>query len=180
MAARGLASSGNPIVRSLALVRPCLGHFPPYSAHVPFLDFSYYSLLYMILVYASPCCSHARGILCGIHTSIVESPFSIVHAKWSLVFWSFATSSQRLSTALSLVYNNNDILIICRYGIYYNKVKQEKRVQHSIETMLCQRLQLSSAVRSAVTFGVWSHIWCLQSHQVPAVTLGACSHIRCL
>ena len=35
------------------------------------------------------------------------SPLPAVHAKWSLVFWSFATSSQRLKAALNFVYNNN-------------------------------------------------------------------------
>ena len=37
----------------------------------------------------------------------MESPFPAVHTKWSLVFLSFETSSQRLKTDLSLVYNNN-------------------------------------------------------------------------
>ena len=41
------------------------------------------------------------------HTSCMGSPFPMVHAKWSLVFLSSATFSQRLETALSLVYNNN-------------------------------------------------------------------------
>ena len=34
-------------------------------------------------------------------------PISAVHATWSLVFRCFGTSSQRLKTAQSLVYNNN-------------------------------------------------------------------------
>ena len=38
------------------------------------------------------------------------SPFPIVHAKWSLEFRSFSTSSQRLKTASSLVYYNYDDL----------------------------------------------------------------------
>ena len=33
---------------------------------------------------------------------------AIVYAKWSLVFRSLETSSQRLKTALSLVYNNGN------------------------------------------------------------------------
>ena len=35
------------------------------------------------------------------------SPFPIVYAEWSFVCWFFATSSQRLKTALNFVYNNN-------------------------------------------------------------------------
>ena len=33
-----------------------------------------------------PCCSHARGILCGIHTLCMGSPFPAVHARLSLIF----------------------------------------------------------------------------------------------
>ena len=40
--------------------------------------------------------------------SCVGYPFPIVSASWPLVFRSFATFSQRLKTALSLVYNNNN------------------------------------------------------------------------
>ena len=42
----------------------------------------------------------------------IGSPFPI-HAKWSLVFWSFATSLQRLRTALSLIYINNNSAVNC-------------------------------------------------------------------
>ena len=36
------------------------------------------------------------------------SPFPAVYAKWSPELLSFATSSHRLKTALSLVFNNDD------------------------------------------------------------------------
>ena len=80
----------------------CPRSFLPY-----FLLFSchYYRVRFFLLLH--PLCSHARGILCRIHTPCMGSPFHAVHTKWSLV--SFATSSPRLKTALSLVYcNNND------------------------------------------------------------------------
>ena len=38
-------------------------------------------------------------------------PFPIVHTKLSLVFRTYGTSSQRLKTALSLGYNNNNVYI---------------------------------------------------------------------
>ena len=31
--------------------------------------------------------SHARDILCGIHTPCMRSSFPVVYAKWSFVFW---------------------------------------------------------------------------------------------
>ena len=42
----------------------------------------------------------------------MASPFPIAHTKWSLVFRSFSSSSQRLTTALNLVYNNNNNVTI--------------------------------------------------------------------
>ena len=33
-----------------------------------------------------------REVLCGIHILCMGSPFPIVHAKWSLVFWSVNNS----------------------------------------------------------------------------------------
>ena len=59
----------------------------------------------------------------------IGSPFLIINAKWSLVFWYFATSSQRLITASSLVYSNDNnfhlfykIVIVSIYiYIYINK-----------------------------------------------------------
>ena len=99
------------IVKSLALVRSCSGLFLSYCPR-PFLLhfillFYYYSCVCFFLLYTY--CSHARGILCGMHTPCIWSPFPTVYAKWSLVFRSFATSSQRLKTALRLVYNNNNL-----------------------------------------------------------------------
>ena len=63
----------------------------------------------MILVSALhlPCFSHAVGYTAWDMHLCMGSPSPAVHAKWSLVFWSFATSSQRLKTALSLVFSNN-------------------------------------------------------------------------
>ena len=49
-------------------------------------------------------------ILYGVHTSCMGYPLPIVCAKWSRVFRSFTTSSERLKTALSLLYNNNNVL----------------------------------------------------------------------
>ena len=74
------------MVRSLALVGSCLGTFPPYIAHVLFFHISYYSYTINLVsasssYYFQTCYSHARGILCGIHTSCMGSPFPIVHAE---------------------------------------------------------------------------------------------------
>ena len=86
--------------------------FFPYCAHDPSFHISYSSLAYYFCVcfflLFHPCCCHERG---GILCILVRSPFPIVHAKWSLVFRSFATSSQWLKTALNFVYKN----------LYYNK-----------------------------------------------------------
>ena len=48
-----------------------------------------------------PCCSNARGILCGIHTPCMRSPFPAVHAKWSLVFLFVSNSYWPTKTDLS-------------------------------------------------------------------------------
>ena len=40
------------------------------------------------------------------------SKFPTAHAKWSLVFQSFAPSSQRVNTALNLVYNIKYIRLV--------------------------------------------------------------------
>ena len=37
--------------------------------------------------YFLPCCSHARGILCGIHTPCMGSPFPSVHTRWYLLYF---------------------------------------------------------------------------------------------
>ena len=54
----------------------------------------------MILVSASS----SYFTLAGIHTSCMCSPFSIGYAIWSLVFIFHATSSQRLHTAVIIMY----------------------------------------------------------------------------
>ena len=105
--------SGSSIVRSLALVRSYLGLF----SFVPTFIFSYFILLY----YYDSCvcffllihnyCSHALGILCGIHTSCIWSPFPVVHGRWSLIFWSLRIMLVTWKkTALNLL---EIILIIC-------------------------------------------------------------------
>ena len=66
------------MLRSLALVRPCLRLFPL----IIFTVLSYYSLASA----SSSCCSHAQGILCEIHTECMGSLSPAVHARWSLVF----------------------------------------------------------------------------------------------
>ena len=59
-----------------------------------FMQLSYYSGVYFFFLFHT-CCSHARGILCGIHTSFMGSSFLIGHAKWSLIFWSFQIMRNR-------------------------------------------------------------------------------------
>ena len=44
--------------------------------------------------------------------SVHGIPVLLAHARWSFIFRSFATSSQRLKTALSVVYNNNNNIYI--------------------------------------------------------------------
>ena len=48
-----------------------------------------------------------REVSCVEYTLCLGSPFPVSYAKWSLVFPPLATSSQRLKSALSNVYNNN-------------------------------------------------------------------------
>ena len=98
----------------------------PLRAHVPFFKISYYPLVIIFVcsfLLFHPWCSHARGILCRIHTSCMGSPFPIVHTKLSLLFRSLAPSSQPLSTALSLLYNNNNnacvYVCVCIYIYIY-------------------------------------------------------------
>ena len=57
-----------------------------FSPSCPRSFFPYFILLFLLF---RPCCSRARGILCGIHTPCMGSPFPAVHAEQSLVFWSF-------------------------------------------------------------------------------------------
>ena len=78
---------------SLALIRSCLGLFSHLCPH-SFFHISYHFTI--ILVCPTSCCSHARGILREIHTSCMGSQFPAVHARWSIVFRSSVTSSQRL------------------------------------------------------------------------------------
>ena len=93
------------LIKSSALAKLCLGLFPPLQCPRSFLPFFmlflyYYFVCFFLLLH--PCFSHARSIPCGINTSSMGSLFSIVHAKWSVVFWSFGT------TILSPLYNNNN------------------------------------------------------------------------
>ena len=69
----------------------------------------YYSCVCFFLLLHS-CCSHARGILRGIHTLCMGSLFPIVHAKWYNVLRSFRTTSYWTKTALNfvkIIKNNN-------------------------------------------------------------------------
>ena len=80
----------------------------PRSSFPYFILLYYYDSCICFFLLFHPCCSHARGTLFEIHTSCMESPFPAVHTKWSLVFQSFVTSSQRQKLLLILVYNKNN------------------------------------------------------------------------
>ena len=72
------------VVRSLALIRPCLELFPhPYSAHVPSIHISYYSLI--IILVSAPFSSSTlavsmREVSCVGYTPRA-SPFPTVHSR---------------------------------------------------------------------------------------------------
>ena len=58
-----------------------------------------------------PCCSYALGILCGIHTPCMGSPFPVVRAKWFFVFRSVNNSywpKTVLSPVLIEIKKHND------------------------------------------------------------------------
>ena len=77
---RGTRTSwGFSIVRSLALVQALFGTFPPYCAHVHSCVCSYL-ILHL-------CCSHARGIQCGIHSSCMASLFPAVPCISGTLLW---------------------------------------------------------------------------------------------
>ena len=104
--------SESSIGRSLPLVRLCLGIFPFVPKFLFFPDFLLLVLFFCLLLpLASPllfgACSHARSILCEIHTLCMRSPFPIVHAEWFHVF-------RFLQRICSLVHNNNRISTIHR------------------------------------------------------------------
>ena len=110
----GLASLGEPIVRSLALVRPCLGLSPSPPVIVPtFLPSIFHTtLLLLFLCLLLPLPSSLlfpmREVYCVGYTPCAWDPRSLQSIlDVPLVFRSFTTSSQRLNT-LSLVYNNNN------------------------------------------------------------------------
>ena len=67
----------------LGLSSQCIRSFLPY-----FLLLLYCVSCVCFFLFFHPCYSHVRGILCGIHTSCMISPFPTVYAKWSLEFWS--------------------------------------------------------------------------------------------
>ena len=81
--------------------RPCLGLCPRSSLPYFLLLSCYYSCVCFFLL-LHPNCSHARGILCGIHTSCMWSLFPTAHAKWYVVFRS-VNNSYWPKSALSLV-----------------------------------------------------------------------------
>ena len=69
------------------------------------------------------CYSHTRGILFGIHSSCMGFPFAIVHAEWSLVFWSFRIMLCRVEKNFKLTNknSNNNLIraILCSFQISY-------------------------------------------------------------
>ena len=76
----------------------------PLRTHVPFFNISYYTISIM-LVSASSYYFTLTVPMREVSFVGMGSPFSIVYAKWFLVFRFFATSLQRLNTALGLLYN---------------------------------------------------------------------------
>ena len=91
--------SRSSIARSLALVNLIWDFSPPCPCFFlpDFLKFSHYFCVCFFLL-LHPCCSHTRGILCGIHTSCMGSPF---HAEWSLVIFLGITRKRLIRTALN-------------------------------------------------------------------------------
>ena len=86
----GLVSLDELYIQALIASLALFGTFPPLQCPRSFLPyfillFNYYSCVcsYLLL---HPCCFHARGILCGIQTSCMRSPFPTVHTRCSLVF----------------------------------------------------------------------------------------------
>ena len=76
---------------------------------LPSIFFTPLLLLFLCLPLASPLLFPCAGD--GIHASCMGSPFPIFHANWSpvlwsSVLWSFATSAQRLKTALNFLFDN--------------------------------------------------------------------------
>ena len=91
----------------------------------------------MILVSASCSCFTLTVPMCevycvhGIHTSCMGSPFSIVHAEWSLAFWSFWIMRKRwVRTALNYRRNNNSNTL--KTERYYAFFLQKKCVYFDI------------------------------------------------
>ena len=80
-------------------------HFTVYFTHI----FIFAHRSHAKLIFSSSYFTLAvpmREVSCERYTLCAWDP--IVHTKWFLVFRSSATSSQRLKTALSLVYNNTN------------------------------------------------------------------------
>ena len=94
-------------------------------------------LLLIISPLLFPC---SRYPVLDIHLVHV-SPFPIDHAEWSLVFRSFGTSSQRLKTALSLVYNLFVFMIhannICMFAFFL--CIQKRNIRHPLPFPICRR-----------------------------------------
>ena len=70
-------STGTFTFRFSALVWPCLGLFPfvPTFLSSRFLITLLLLFSCLILLLLHPCCSHARGIMCGIDTPYIVYPF---------------------------------------------------------------------------------------------------------
>ena len=72
----------------------------------------------------------------------------IVHAEWFLVFRSFATSSQRLKTAIGPVHNNNNN----NNNTYYLMISLCLCTFHQISSMAFQNV-------ACVTESIYHHEW---------------------
>ena len=99
------------IVRSLALVRSCLGLIQPHSAHIPSFRISNYFAI--ILVSASSACFtlavSMREVSFVVYTPRAWDPRSLQSMLNSpLYFGLLQRLRSDLRTALSLEYNNNN------------------------------------------------------------------------
>ena len=118
----GLAFLGELNSYSLNASQALFGTYP-LRAHVPFFQISCYSLALFLVCFfllLHPYCSHARGILCGINTSSMGSPFPIVHAEWCLVFQSFRIMLccvekdcfKQTKIMILIIYRNNFAIVL--------------------------------------------------------------------
>ena len=97
------------MVRSVSLVRPCLGLIvPTFLPFIFYIRFYYYSCVYFLNSYFILAVLMREVLSCEMHTPCMGSPFPIVHTRRSLVFLSFSTTLSRwVRTTLNLLNNNN-------------------------------------------------------------------------